>query len=418
MMNDTRAGDVLVENLCGMGSLGVTYDADKDGACALIIGWERLPNGKFGHVQKHGGVHIGDALYSINEIIVNRIPHSEVMAILRNNKININSLKFINIQEHYRRKRGLSQTQTSFNKSKEFKQDSQFNSIIRQSRIQDNTTSTTTSTTTTSPSTTSISMNTDYKSKKYVEYEIACQMRILGSKLDTNTVIKWTIWKRFSQFEKLHQAIVKEFGWRLGSLELPSSHTFVFNKFSVEFIEQRREELNVYWSKLLATDRISDFQKKQHCSVSLFEFLEVESMLNNSTKRMEVMTGLPPTTLPIGDLLNNNNNTNNHNSNNNNRTSTNTNTSTKTAATHRPFQQSRSQPQAPIPPKTPPAMVASPPTTSPTSVVTPAAAATPTIHTTTTKTPVVAALAPIGAPKNIVDMKSNMMAQIKARKKE
>lgn len=46
-------------------------------------------------------------------------------------------------------------------------------------------------------------------SKKFVEYEIACQYRLVGFKVGTEVVYQWSVWKRYSEFESLHAAIKK-----------------------------------------------------------------------------------------------------------------------------------------------------------------------------------------------------------------
>ena len=45
-------GDVVTINIRGDTALGVLIEADKDGSAAIIRGWDRLQNGKFGAVQK------------------------------------------------------------------------------------------------------------------------------------------------------------------------------------------------------------------------------------------------------------------------------------------------------------------------------------------------------------------------------
>ena len=80
----------------------------------------------------------------------------------------------------------------------------------------------------------------DNNSKKYVEYEIASQLRIAGLRVQKDIVFKWSSWKRFSDFEKLHALLRERLGWQMDGIEFPSSHTFVLNKLSSEFIERRK----------------------------------------------------------------------------------------------------------------------------------------------------------------------------------
>jgi hypothetical protein len=76
--------------------------------------------------------------------------------------------------------------------------------------------------------------------KKYTEYEIACQYRLVGHKVQTEVVYQWSVWKRYSEFEALHTATKKALGWQMDGIDLPSAHTFVMNKLTPEFVEQRR----------------------------------------------------------------------------------------------------------------------------------------------------------------------------------
>lgn len=80
----------------------------------------------------------------------------------------------------------------------------------------------------------------DAAGKKYVEYEIACQYRLVGHKVHTEVVYQWSVWKRYSEFESLHSAVKKSLGWQMDGIDLPSPHTFVMNKLSPEFVDQRR----------------------------------------------------------------------------------------------------------------------------------------------------------------------------------
>lgn len=76
--------------------------------------------------------------------------------------------------------------------------------------------------------------------KKFTDYEIACQYRLVGTKVQTEVVYQWSVWKRYSEFEVLHSAIKKALGWQMDGIDLPSAHTFVMNKLAPEFVDQRR----------------------------------------------------------------------------------------------------------------------------------------------------------------------------------
>ena len=96
----------------------------------------------------------------------------------------------------------------------------QFQFVIRQSRINDT------------------------EGKKFTEYEIACQLRVPAS-IQKDRVIRWSVWKRFSDFEALDSALRRDLGWQMDVCEMPSSHSLAFNKFSPEFVDQRRS-CNIY----------------------------------------------------------------------------------------------------------------------------------------------------------------------------
>lgn len=78
------------------------------------------------------------------------------------------------------------------------------------------------------------------KSKKFVEYEISCQYRVVIQKVHKEYVYQWSVWKRYSDFESLHSLLKKSLGWRIDNIEFPSSSMFIMNKLTPDFIDQRR----------------------------------------------------------------------------------------------------------------------------------------------------------------------------------
>jgi hypothetical protein len=46
----------------------------------------------------------------------------------------------------------------------------------------------------------------------FAEYEIICQLRIAGLGIEKEMVHKWSVWKRFSEFQNLHAAMKKTLG--------------------------------------------------------------------------------------------------------------------------------------------------------------------------------------------------------------
>lgn len=120
----------------------------------------------------------------------------------------------------------------------------------------------------------------DSSKKKYAEYEVACQWRVVSTRVQKEIVYKWSVWKRYSEFEQLHANMRTSLGWQMQAVELPSTHTFVLNKLSPEFIEQRKDDLNAYWQRIISLDKVTDFNK-HHCSHDLKNFLDVESSIRN-----------------------------------------------------------------------------------------------------------------------------------------
>ncbi len=97
-------GDIVVIPVPADGPYGVLFEADNDGCAAVIKSWEPLANGRFGPLQKHGGLHYGDVLFSINEIALDLVPFSEVMAMVRDRNTLKKTFKFKNSSEYYRKK--------------------------------------------------------------------------------------------------------------------------------------------------------------------------------------------------------------------------------------------------------------------------------------------------------------------------
>lgn len=234
---------------------GVVWAPDNDGQAAVVRDYVRLPNGKFGPVQKHGGIVIGDVLYSINNTLVSMVKHHEVITILQS-KAQFMTLTFLHHDEHYRRKRGL-KTKIPVN-NLSIKPDPDFLSIIRKSRI------------------------TFESNKKFAEYEIVCQYRMKSTeRLHDDKILKWVLWKRFSMFFNFYKSLVNEMGWRSTGLTFPSHHIYTIDKYSINFLEQRREELNVYWGQVLALEHATDFNMKHRRCNALADFLSIDAILSD-----------------------------------------------------------------------------------------------------------------------------------------
>ena len=79
----------------------------------------------------------------------------------------------------------------------------------------------------------------DEDKKKFTQYEIACQLRI-PTRLQSEKVYKWSVWKRYNEFQELNEQMQKIYGWQIENIPFPPSHTFIMYKFSDDFINRRK----------------------------------------------------------------------------------------------------------------------------------------------------------------------------------
>ncbi len=101
---DTQAGDTIVLQVPADGPYGVSLGPDETGNAAVVRGFDKLPNGKFGPIQKHGGIHYGDILTEINDIPLASVPHAEALQMLANKNTLKKILKFQSPKVYYRKK--------------------------------------------------------------------------------------------------------------------------------------------------------------------------------------------------------------------------------------------------------------------------------------------------------------------------
>lgn len=101
---DTAAGEVVIVNVSADGPYGANFVPDPDGFAAVIQSFDRLPNGKFGPLQKHGGLHAGDVLFEINDTPLSAMPFAETMKIVNDRNLLKKAFKFVNSKEYNRRK--------------------------------------------------------------------------------------------------------------------------------------------------------------------------------------------------------------------------------------------------------------------------------------------------------------------------
>lgn len=246
---DTAVGDVVVIKVGNKGPYGMELGPDRTGQGLVVISWQRLPDGKFSSVQKHGGVHIGDAIAYFNDTFLGSVAHKDAQALLDDQRTLKKELKFMGSSEYYRKKQGGTGISAAKVEAKDM-----FASIIRRARLSE-----------------------DGK-KQFTQYEIACQMRQPGARLANEKIYKWSVWKRYNEFQQLHEDMQRKYGWQVESITFPPTHTFVLDKFSDDFINRRKDELNAYWTQVMAVPDATDFFKHHH-SEHLRAFLDIDGIL-------------------------------------------------------------------------------------------------------------------------------------------
>ena len=264
---DTKTGDIVSIEVPNVGPYGITLGPDKSGQGAIIISWSKLPDGRFGTVQRHGGVHIGDAILMVNNSSLAHISHHDASRIITDGNILRKNLTFCSSREYYRLKssrafstgQGISEYLKNASNSGD---DPPFTSFISRYRIKGE------------------------GQDKVVEYEIACQLRTISERLHTQQVYKWTIWKRYSDFVTVHKELTKFLGWQMEKIRVPPSHSMTWDKFNEAFIQKRKLELNDYWKTIMDLPRASDFTRTTNSS-ELRKFLDVDDVIRSQDSANE-----------------------------------------------------------------------------------------------------------------------------------
>ena len=238
-----------------VGPYGVTMEDDGRGKAAVIRAWEKLPDGRFGAVQRHGGVRVGDVLVGVNETPTAELPFPQVMELLRDENALRKTLHFSSRAELDRRRSatGLGDAagaQAAGGRPGRVR----FTSRVRRARVNDDTAS------------------------SFAEYEIVCALRLDATKVEHETVRKWALWRRFSDFEKLEAQLRKSLGWQLDGAVFPPKRSFTFDKLAPDFLEQRRGEVDAWWQRVVAVDRACDFHM-HHGDAHLKAFVKAADYL-------------------------------------------------------------------------------------------------------------------------------------------
>ncbi len=264
---DTKTGDIVSIEVPNVGPYGITLGPDKSGQGALIVSWSKLPDGRYGTVQRHGGVHIGDAILMVNNSSLAHISHRDASRIIQDGNILRKHLTFCSSREYYRLKssrafstgQGIAEYLKNNSNSVD---DPPFTSFISRYRINGE------------------------GQDKVVEYEIACQLRTISERLHTQQVYKWAIWKRYSDFVTVHKELTKFLGWQMEKIRVPPSHSMTWDKFNEAFIQKRKLELNDYWKIIMELPRASDFTRTTNSS-ELRKFLDVDNVIRSQDSANE-----------------------------------------------------------------------------------------------------------------------------------
>jgi len=239
------------------GPYGLVLDADATGRCAVIQRWEKLGDGKSGPVERHGGVRLGDVLIGVNETPTADLEFPQVLALLKDENSLRKNLHFCSMSELERR-RGASSSQAATDGSSS----KRFTSRVRRARVAE-------------PS----SSRNHRATSNFAEYEVVCALRVDASKVEHDAVRKWAVWRRYSDFEKTDLALRQSLGWRMNDVgPFPPKHRFVVDKLRPDFVEKRREELDHWWQKVIAIDRVTDLHM-HHCEPSLKAFVDADAHL-------------------------------------------------------------------------------------------------------------------------------------------
>ena len=236
------------------------------GRCAIILQWEKLPDGKSGPVERHGGVRLGDVLIGVNETPTAELTFGQVMALLKDDNSLRKSLHFCTFAELERRRGALQNPAVVLSDTT-----SRFTSRVRRARVAE-------------PS----SARHHRATSNFAEYEVVCALRLDATKVAHDAVLKWAVWRRYSDFDKTDAALRQSLGWRMNDVgPFPPKHHFVLDKLAPEFIEKRRSQLDEWWQKILSIDsRITDFHM-HHCEPALKAFVDAETHLKKKPSLQE-----------------------------------------------------------------------------------------------------------------------------------
>jgi len=121
-------------------------------------------------------------------------------------------------------------------------------------------------------------------SRPFAEYEVFCRLRVPHSdKVQSASVLEWSVWHRFSHFEALHNELALGH-WQMEKLKLPPKHSLLAltNSLAPALLKRRCEALDDYWRQVCGVDRVADFGQ-HHADPALEAFLDVARVMESTS---------------------------------------------------------------------------------------------------------------------------------------
>ena len=236
-------GQVSIE-VDPVGPYGMHLEAGPGGVAAAITFWERLPTGKFGAIQRHGGVRIGDLVVRVNDLDCALLAFNQVVGAVQNSNVVRKAITFASPAQHREMARrrhgagggvavatgssgGAGVGGVSSGSMGGAGRAEQFISSVRQARI-----------------------NKDNAREPFAEYEVVCKLTLATSKVERDSTLRWSMWHRYSAFERLDKDLRGSLGWLMQKVKFPPKYNLTFNKLKIAFVEKRREALDEYYQKV------------------------------------------------------------------------------------------------------------------------------------------------------------------------
>eukprot|EP00948_MAST-09A_sp_MAST-9A-sp1_P003137 g3137.t1 len=248
------------------GALGVTFGPDKNGKAAVIEEFTFLPSG--GQSVLKDRVPVGAVLVGVNDHYVHEMDHSKVLRLLKKTANRPRKLFFRDAAIHY-----LKNTRsTGLIRHEKYASavDFQFQFAVVRARVRSRSDVTGTSFSTKKASSLS-------SSSYHAEYEIKCQAPFRSNKVQSTSTMKWSTWKRYSDFSKVDKALRSQFGWQMTNVTLPPK-TWLSHLDST-FVEKRRAGLNAWAHSLCQVRGICDFHREHSSSQDLRRLVEWDRRL-------------------------------------------------------------------------------------------------------------------------------------------